>query len=146
MATAFQADAYQDDAFQILDQPVEEVDQGVGNNNFWIKGKKRFPRPRYWWEKDPEEIPETIPLVDLLEELEEEEKALEEYIWELEYDGIADRILTVLHAYAAILKEQAEMKRESARIQVEREREEAEVRHVLKMKQRRTKAISLLLG
>ena len=82
-----------------------------GDNNFWIKGHKKFPRPRYWWEKDPTRIPEVIPLVDLLEELEEEEQALEAYIVELEDDGIADKAIKILHAYAEILRDQLEMKR-----------------------------------
>ena len=122
---------------------VVEATPSVGSNNFWIKGKKRFPRPRYWWEKDPETVPEHIPLADDLEELEQEEKELELYISELPDDGIADKILTVLHAYAEIIKEQAEMKRESVRIQNERN---IEINKIATKKRRREKAISLLLG
>ena len=119
---------------------VSSDSQQVGNNNFWIKGKRKFRSTRYWWEKDPTKIPEVIPLVDVLEELEEEEQELESYIWELEYEGIADKILTVLHAYAEILKEQAEMKRESLRIQAETECKKAII------KANRKAAITLLLS
>jgi carbonic anhydrase/acetyltransferase-like protein (isoleucine patch superfamily) len=116
----------------------ESTNQVIGNGNFWIKGKKRFPRPRYWWEKDFTEIPEEIPLPEL-EQLKVEEESLSQYIEELEYDGVADKILTVLQTYAAILKEQADIKIENNRIQDEN-------RRLLKKKDRRRKAISLLIG
>ncbi len=106
----------------------------VGDGRFWIKGKRKL---RYWWEKDPTRIPDVIPLIDLLEELEEEEQALDSFITELEYDGVADKILHVLHAYLEIIREQAEMKRESIRMQEETVRVK---------KANRKKAIVLLLG
>jgi len=109
----------------------------VGDGRFWIKGKRPFSKLRYWWEKDPTRIPDVIPLVDLLEELEEEEQALDSFITELEYDGVADKILHVLHAYLEIIREQAEMKRESIKMQEEQVRVK---------KANRKKAIMLLLG
>ena len=78
-----------------------------------------WKRPKYWWEKDPENIPYNIPLVDLLEEVEEEERELASFIGTLEDDGFDDRVLHVLRMYAEILRDQAEAKRTSRQMQAE---------------------------
>lgn len=87
----------------------------VGDGRFWRKGKRPFPR--YWWEKDPTKIPDEIPLVDLLEEVEKEELALLEFIDEIGDDHTTNEILRVLRAYAEILHDQAQMKRASEEMQ-----------------------------
>jgi hypothetical protein len=122
--------------------PVGTYAPSVGNNNFWIKGKRKFRSTRYWWETDATRIPDDIPLVDGLEELKEEEEALAAYIEELEHDrvgDIAEGTLKVLQAYAEILREQAEMKIASLKMQ-----EELHSKEVVRKAKRRKKIILLL--
>ena len=87
----------------------------VGDNRFWKKGKRPFPR--YWWQKDPKNIPDDIPLVDGLEELEKEEKELTLYLDEINDDGRADEIIRILRAYSEILNEQLQMRHASEEMQ-----------------------------
>ena len=126
--------------FGLPSAAIEAPIPSVGNNNFWINGKRRIRKLRYWWETDHKEIPEQIPLVDGLEELKEEEDALASYIDELAYDRVAEGTLKVMQAYAEILREQAEMKRASLKMQAELQAKEA----VTKAKRR--KKIILLLS
>ena len=116
----------------VVSQPPQ-----VGDNQFWRKGKRPFPR--YWWEKDPLNIPDDLPLIDLLEEVEAEELALLEFIDTVGDDHTSNEILRVLRAYAEILHDQAEMKRASAEMQRELSKETVK-------KANRRKAIAILLN
>ena len=116
---------------------IATIQPQVGDNRFWRKGKRPFPR--YWWEKDPLNIPDDLPLIDLLEEVEKEEIALLEFIDTVGDDHTSNEILRVLRAYAEILHDQAEMKRASIEMQRELKRETIR-------KSNHRKAIAILLN
>ena len=81
-----------------------------GGLNSGLTPKKYGKRPKYWWETDPQSIPDDIPLVGEVEQIKEEELALQATLTDMVRDRVLDSSIRILSSYAEILKEQREIK------------------------------------
>jgi len=75
---------------------------GGGGGGLGYSGK----RPKYWWEVDPEAIPESVILSDEIEEIQLEEQAVARKIDELVLERAAASTIRIMTAYAELLNEQ----------------------------------------
>jgi len=75
---------------------------GGGGGGLRYSGK----RPKYWWEVDPEAIPESVILSDEIEEIQLEEQAVARKIDELVLERAAASTIRIMTAYAELLNEQ----------------------------------------
>lgn len=82
--------------------PAVVQPSGGGGGGLRYGGK----RPKYWWEVDPEAIPESVILSDEIEEIQLEEQAVARKIDELVLERAAASTIRIMTAYAELLNEQ----------------------------------------
>lgn len=92
----------------------------VGNNDFWIKGYRPIGqkrRWRYWWEKDPCDIPAEIPVSEDVEEIQAEANAVSSCITDMVIQRAAEATLAIMRAYYEVLMEQITVKQQAALVE-----------------------------
>lgn len=109
-----------------------------GGGTAWGYGKL----PRYWWQKDPTDIPDDLEASEDIEQIQVEMQAVQRYVTDLVIQRAAEETIRIMRAYAELLYEQLQQRMQAIQSLITEKKAEEAIQKVIQRKRK----IMLLLS